>query len=158
MCDKKVSASIDTTPKAHTVTWISNWKRHLAVFILIFWNWCKREIMLRLEHQQHQILKLWAPKRNLLRYNNTAKLVASDKVTITMTPDAFWKNSVDITVLSGISLILFSQPEVLALIGELARKLRVSLNRDNYKETSTWRIWNPKGTVEKQAKQQICFN
>jgi len=41
----------------------------------------------------------------------------------------FEKNSVDITVPSGISLRLFSQPEVLALIGELARKLRVSLNR-----------------------------
>jgi len=35
----------------------------------------------------------------------------------------FEKNSVDITVPSGISLRLFSQPEVLALIGELARKL-----------------------------------
>jgi len=40
------------------------------------------------------------------------------------------------TVFNGISLRFFSQPEVLALIGESARKLRVSLNGDN-KETST---------------------
>jgi len=34
-------------------------------------------------------------------------------------------------VFNGISMRFFSQPEVLALIGELARKLGVSLNRDN---------------------------
>jgi len=49
-----------------------------------------------------------------------------------MTPDAL--NIVDITVLNGISLRFFSQPEVLALFGELARQLEVSLNRDNIKK------------------------
>jgi len=38
------------------------------------------------------------------------------------------------TVFNGISLRFFFQPEVLALIGELARKLGVSLNRDNIKK------------------------
>jgi len=40
-------------------------------------------------------------------------------------------NIVDMTVFNGISLRFFSQPAELALIGELARKLVVSLNRDN---------------------------
>jgi len=41
------------------------------------------------------------------------------------------ENIIDIAVLSGISLRFFSQPEVLALIGELALNLGVSPNRDN---------------------------
>ena len=51
-----------------------------------------------------------------------------------MTPYAFKRNIVNITVLNGISLRFFSRPEVLALIGELAQKLGVSLNRYNIKK------------------------
>ena len=51
-----------------------------------------------------------------------------------MTPDAFNKNIVDMTVFSGISLRFFSQPDVLAMIDEMARKVGVSLNRNNIKK------------------------
>jgi len=44
------------------------------------------------------------------------------------------KNIVDMTDFNCISLRFFSQPEVLALIDEFARKLGASLSRDNIKK------------------------
>ena len=69
-----------------------------------------------------------------LASSSLTSFFVSDKVTLSMTPDEFKKNIVKITVLNGISLRFFSKPEVLALIGELARKLGVALNRDNRKK------------------------
>jgi len=62
------------------------------------------------------------------------KSSASGEVTITMTTEALKKNAVEMTAFNGISLRFFSQPEVLALLGELARKLGVSLNRNDIKK------------------------
>ena len=67
-----------------------------------------------------------------------------------MTPDAFKKNIVKITVLNGISLRFFSEPEVLALIGELARKLGVALNRDNIKKLIIEEYENQKEQIKKK--------
>ena len=103
-----------------------------AIFILRFWNKCKRNIKLHLEHKQHQIPKLLSTRKKPATETLT-KFFASDKVTMTMTPNAL-KNTVDITVFNGNSLRFFSQPEVLARIGELARRLGVSRNRNNIKK------------------------
>jgi len=54
MCDEKSSASVGTAPQAHAPTRISDLERHLGrryLEILML-------VQLRLEHQQHQILKL----------------------------------------------------------------------------------------------------
>jgi len=55
-------------------------------------------------------------------------------VTVAVTPDAFKKTLLTLLFSLGISLRFFSQPEVLALIAELSRKLGVSLNGDNIKK------------------------
>jgi len=109
MCDEKISASVGITAKTHAHTRTSNLRKHSGP-------------------PHPEISKPVQEKVSALSGRPTAsntkalctgkkpatailtKFFDSDKVIITMTPDAL-KKVVDIAVLSGISLRFFSQPE-----------------------------------------------
>ena len=131
ICHAKISASSGSSPKGHAPTRTSNLKRHLER--------CHSDIFKLVKDKDKAFSETSTlncktnPERKLASPSLTSFFV-SDKVTLSMIPDVFKKNIVKITVLNGISLKFFSKPEMLALIGELARKLGVALNRDNVKK------------------------
>ena len=93
------------------------------------------------------------PEKKLASSSLTSFFV-SDRVTLSMTPE---KNIVKIAVLHGIFLRFFSKPEVLALIGELARKLGVALNRDNIKKLIIEEYENQKEQIKKKVYNKFVY-
>ena len=69
-----------------------------------------------------------------------------------MTPEAFEKNIVKITVLN-----IISPPKILALIGELAQKLSVALNRGNIKKLIIDKNKNRKQTLKKKSNNKFVY-
>jgi len=127
MCDEKISASIGTI-----ATRPSNLQWHLGHLHPEILKQVQEKYKASSGTQTASNTKTLSTRKKPATETLT-KFFASDKVTMTMTPNAL-KNTVDITVFNGNSLRFFSQPEVLARIGELARRLRVSRNRNNIKK------------------------
>lgn len=65
------------------------------------------------------------------RQTDLTKFIKSDKITITMTAQTFQKSIIDLVVQNCLPLIMFSQPAFQNLIGEMARKFNIPLDRRN---------------------------
>lgn len=63
-----------------------------------------------------------------------SKFFPSEKITITMTPEKFKRHISEMVVKNSVPVSLFSQPAFLGLNGEMARKLGVSLERENIRK------------------------
>lgn len=152
-CGVKISASGGGTSKGHAPTRASNLKRHLER--------CHNDIFKLVQEKDKGSSETpTASKLSTEKKPATASLTSffvSDKVTISMTPDAFKRNIVKITVLNGISLRFFSRPEVLALIGELARKLGVALNRDNIRKLVIDEYESQKEQLKKKLSNKFVY-
>ena len=147
ICDAKISASSGSSPKGHAPTRASNLKRHLEHYLSDIFKLVRDKDK---AFSKTSTLNCKINSERKLASSSLTSFFISDKVTLSMTPDAFKKNIVKITVLNDISLRFFSKPELLALVGKLARKLGVVLNRDNIKKLIIEEYKNQKEQIKKK--------
>ena len=151
ICNVKISGSGGGTSKGHTPTRASNLKRHLERY--------HPDIFKRVQEKD----KASSAKATASTSGKQPAIASlsnffiSDKVTVTMTPDEFKRNIVRIIALNGISLRFFSRPEVSALIGELARKLSVSLDKENIKKIVFAEFEREKEELKRKLKNKFVY-
>ena len=121
VCDKKISA-YTTEDTSIAPSRVSNLKRHLKRFHPKVYDKV-------VETDSNNNLKKEQVKSAAISKIN--KFVISDKVTISMTPEKFKSQMIQMVVNNSIPLSFFSKPAFVGMNGEIASKFGISLDRNN---------------------------
>ena len=145
-CGAKISANFGTTDRA-APTRVSNLKRHLErfhakVFAAVVEADSKETETSKSMHQEQARFQ---------------KFFTQNKVTLNMTCAVFKKCLIDLVVKNGVAMSLFSQPAFCTLVGEMAKKFGVSLERTNIRKLIIDEASKNKGALRKNLEGKYIY-
>ncbi|XP_023222406.1 uncharacterized protein LOC111623902 [Centruroides sculpturatus] len=153
VCEAKISA-FASSEKKNAPTRAGNLKRHLQRL--------HPKILQEVNEKDNSrntssILKLENIQKLSSVQTQVCKFFASDKVTVTMTGAKFKNLIIEMVVQDSVPLIFFSRPAFLGLNGEMARKLGVSLDRENIRRLIIEEAVLKKDELWKRLKDRLIF-